>query len=127
VLPLTSDQPNTLALGAADLVLLGEASSALHTYDLFALRYGAVPIANLSGAFADQLLDCDAKLQTGNCFAFDSWATDEVLGATSRAISAWQQLGFERLRRRIMRQDLGWERPTRRAIQLYRQVLGIKV
>jgi starch synthase len=127
VLPLKSDQPNTLALAAADVALLGETSSSLHTYDLFALRYGAVPIADLSGAYADQLLDCDAKLQTGNCFAFESWTPEAVLGAIARAASTWHKVGFERLRLRIMRQDLGWERPTRRTIQLYRQVLGIKV
>jgi starch synthase len=126
-LPLSSNQPYSPALGAADLVLLGSAISPLCTTHLYALRYGAVPIADITGYYSDQLIDCDAKLETGNSFAFGSWNTTEVAGAVSRAISAWSQPGFERLRRRIMRQDLGWERPTRRTIQVYRQVLGIKV
>lgn len=126
-LPVSSAQPHTPALGAADLALLGPAASPLDSYPHFALRYGSVPVIDLVGVHADYLLDCDAKLQTGNCFAFGACSADQVLGALARSIGAWEQPGFDRLRRRIMRMDLGWERPTRRAIQMYRQVLGIKV
>jgi|GEM_PF-2908159 len=126
-LPVAGAQISTPALGAADFVLLGPASSPLDVNHLFALRYGAIPIAGLVGSHADALLDCDAKLQTGNCFGFEAWTLEQVLGAVARGLSAWEQPAFGRLRRRSMRQDLGWERPTRRAIQLYRQVLGIKV
>jgi starch synthase len=126
-LVLNNGQPHTPSLAAADFALLGDASSPLSIVHLFALRYGAAAIANLAGYYSDQLVDCDAKLETGNCFGFGSWNATEVLGAISRAVTAWAQPSFERLRRRMMRQDVGWERPTRRSLQVYRQVLGIKV
>ncbi len=126
-LPVASDHANTAALGAADFVLLTDPESVLESYHLYALRYGCAPIASLSGVHADHLVDCDAKLQTGNCFAFETWTPEQVLGAVSRAVTAWGHPELDRLRRRIMHQDLGWERPTRRMVQVYRQALGIKV
>ena len=126
-LPLSGGQVNTTALGAADFVLMTDPQSVLESRHLFALRYGCVPVARLAGVYADYLVDCDAKLQTGNCFAFEAWTPDHILGAVSRAVTAWSHPEFGRLRRRVMRQDLSWERPTRRMVQVYRQVLGIKV
>lgn len=127
VTPVPAGPIATRLIAAADFILLGCSPSVPTTEHLFALRYGAVPITQISGVLADYLVDCDSKLQTGNCFAFEAWQTEPLLGALGRAVSSFGAPAFEQLQRRIMRQDLGWERPTRRAIQVYRQVLGVRV
>lgn len=127
LLPINGDRPMHRAMSAADFVLLTNQRTALESGHLFAQRYGSVPVASTKGVFGDSLVDCDAKLETGTGFLFDEATVEELTGAVARAITAWGQPGFDRLRRRVMRQDLGWERPTRRMVQVYRQVLGIRV
>ncbi len=115
------------ALSAADFVVLTAQQSPLDSDHLLAQRYGALPIAIRTGLYASSLVDCDAKLETGGAFLFDEPSKEAFIGAVSRAVTAWGLPEFERLRRRTMRKDLGWERPTRRMLQLYRQILGIRL
>lgn len=116
-----------MPFSAADFVWLSDPRSTLDPNHLLALRYGCIPIARQCGVYADYLLDCDAKLQTGNCFSFEVNEADHVLGAISRAVTAFARSDFAGLRRRVMRQDVGLERPARRMIQVYRQSLGINL
>jgi starch synthase len=127
LLPINGDRPLHRALSAADFVLFTSQRTALESGHLFAQRYGAVPVASSHGVFGDSLVDCDAKLETGTGFMFNEPTVEELTGAVARAVTVWGQPGFDRLRRRVMRQDLGWERPTRRMLQVYRQVLGIRL
>jgi starch synthase len=115
------------ALSAADFVLLASGNSPVETNHLLAQRYGAVPIAIAKGVFLDNLVDCDAKLDTGCAFLFGDETAEGLLGAVARAVTAFGRPEFERLRRRIMKRDMGWERPARRMLQIYQQALGTRV
>ena len=92
---------------------------------LFAQRYGAVPIALAAGGLVDAIVDADIELETGTGFLFDALEAEALLGALSRAFSAYGNPGFARLRRRVMRLDVAWDRPARRYAQLYRKVLPV--
>jgi starch synthase len=127
LLPTDSPQGRHRALSAADFVLLTAQQSPLDSGHLLAQRYGALPIAIRTGHYASSLVDCDAKLETGSAFLFDEPSIAALTGAVARAVTAWGRPEFDRLRRRTMRQDLGWERPARRMLQVYRQILGIRL
>jgi starch synthase len=127
VLEMNGNQSLHRAMAAADFVLWAAQRSAMQSSHLFAQRYGAVPVARATGVFADSLVDCDAQFDTGNSFLFESLTVEDLKGAAARAVTAFGNATFERLRRRVMRQDLGWERPARRVVQVYRQVLGIRL
>jgi starch synthase len=90
---------------------------------MYAQRYGALPVAHATGGLCDTILDCDAKLETGTGFLFDSPTVDALVGATERAIAARTLPGWRALIRRVMRLDRGWDRPGRRYEQLYRSLL----
>jgi len=115
------------ALSAADFTLLTGQKSPLETNHLFAQRYGALPVAIAAGIFEDSLVDCDSKLETGNAFQFRESTAEDLLGAVARAVTAFKHPDFDKLRRRTMKKDLGWERPARRMVQVYRQALGIRL
>ena len=72
----------------------------------------------------DTIVDCDASLETGTGFLFDDESDEALLGAVGRGLAAFSSASFPRLRRRVMRLDLGWDRPARRYLQVYRQALG---
>jgi len=134
---LRADSPGDLALvpavegadfrrlvAAADFFLAARGSVASAHLELVAQRYGALPIAEASGSIPDVVVDVDAELVTGTGFLFDPESEDALVGAVERALSAYGHPQFGRLRRRLMRRDMGWDRPARRYAQIYRRVLG---
>ncbi|HEY6079407.1 MAG TPA: glycogen/starch synthase [Polyangiaceae bacterium] len=119
-----SDSARRRAISAADFALCLDARALTPASLQAAQRYGAVPIALGQGAQLDALVDCDAELETGTGFLFDAADAPSLVGAAARAFSAYGSPGHARLRRRVMRVDVSWERVARRYAQLYRKAVG---
>lgn len=109
---------------ACDVMILPARQDPAGTRAMVAQRYGAVPVAHAAGGLRDAVVDCDAELETGTGFLFDDASPKALAGALSRALAAHASPGWPRLRRRVMRLDVGWDRPARRYLSLYRQTLG---
>jgi starch synthase len=109
---------------AADMVLVPARHAPSGTSQLIAQRYGAAPVARATGGIKDTVVDCDAALDTGTGFLFDEDSSDALAGAVGRALGAYASASWPRLVRRMMRLDLGWDRPARRYLQIYRHTLG---
>ncbi len=91
---------------------------------LYAQRYGAIPVARRTGGLADTIEDGDEQLETGTGFLFDKATGTALLGAVQRGIAAMTSPRWGALRRRVMRLDLGWDRPARRYVQVYRSAIA---
>jgi starch synthase len=109
---------------AADIVLVASRHEPCGITQLVAERYGAVPVAHATGGILDTIVDCDAALETGTGFLFDELSQAGLIGALERALAAYASEAWPRLRRRVMRLDLGWDRPARRYLQIYRHSLA---
>jgi starch synthase len=108
---------------AADLAIVATRGAAAEIGHLVAQRYGALPVALAAGTCLDGIVDADAAFETGTGFLFDAAEPASLAGALGRALVAYaSEEGFARLRRRVMRLDLGWDRPARRYAQIYRRV-----
>jgi starch synthase len=107
---------------AADFALVPSRFEPCGLVQMYAQRYGALPIAHATGGLVDTIVDCDANLETGTGFLFDEPTADALLGASERAIGSMGRPGWGALVRRVMRLDRGWERPARRYEQVYRSL-----
>jgi starch synthase len=111
------------ALAAADLCLITTGKARDGDLHLSAQRYGALPIARRTGAMVDGVVDCEAALTTGSGFLYESNDPDELIATTQRALAAFSnRTAFDVLRRRVMKQDVSWERSARRYEHLYRSL-----
>jgi len=106
----------------ADIVLVPSRFEPCGLVQMYGQRYGALPVAHATGGLVDTIVDCDAKLETGTGFLFDSPSHDALVGGVERAVAARELPRWGSVVRRAMKLDRGWERPTRRYEQLYRQV-----
>lgn len=111
-------------VAAADFFLSARGPVPCGHLELVAQRYGALPIAEASGGLPDVVVDVDAELNTGTGFLYEPESEDSLVGAVTRALSAYGHSEFFRLRRRLMRRDVGWDRPARRYAQIYARTLG---
>jgi starch synthase len=105
-----------------DLVLVPSRFEPCGLVQMYAQRYGALPVAHATGGLKDTIVDCDAKLETGTGFLFEAPSVEGLLGATERAIAARGLSRWPGLVRRAMKLDRGWEGPARRYDQVYRSL-----
>ena len=54
----------------------------------------------------------------------DAATATSLLGGVQRAIAAMASPRWPAIRRRLMRLDLGWDKPARRYAHIYRSILG---
>lgn len=107
-------------IAGADLALLASPSAPTAERALIAQRYGTIPIARREGAFAEAVVDCDAKLSTGTGLLFDEATPEGILAGARRGIAAFAETeAFAALRCRIMRVDATWDRSARLYERLY--------
>ncbi|HEY8432710.1 MAG TPA: glycogen/starch synthase [Sandaracinaceae bacterium] len=110
-------------LAGSDLVLVPPHQPPGGSLQMRAHRYGALPIGHARGAVADTVVDCDAKLTTGNGFLCTSAEDEAVLAAVQRATAAFaMRSAFEKVRARAMRTDHSWERSAYLYERLYESI-----
>jgi starch synthase len=117
------DKERHLALGGADFLLLPARKPVAVDIAIAAMRYGTLPIVRPVGPLADFAVDVDSQLETGNSFVITEPDGAELLAGIQRALAAFaQHAKFDALRKRVMLQDLSWERSARRYEHSYKRM-----
>jgi starch synthase len=89
---------------------------------LYALRYGTVPIVRSVGGLKDTIIDVGDP--GGSGFRFNQFSVEDAEHALFRAAEAYQdQELFHDLRRRIMKLDYSWERSADIYAEMYQQLM----
>ncbi|HJV91487.1 MAG TPA: glycogen synthase GlgA [Holophagaceae bacterium] len=114
--------------GAADFVLLPSRFEPCGLTQLYAMRYGALPIARCTGGLADTVVDPEfgrpaAGPPTG--FVFTEPTAEALGGALERAFRVREEIPeqLEALQRGAMARDSGWAVPARAYGALYRTAM----
>jgi starch synthase len=110
-------------IAGADIFLVPSRYEPCGLVQMYAHRYGAIPVAHATGGLRDTVVDADAQLETGTGFLFDEPTVDALVGAIERAVAARELPRWRALVRRAMRLDRGWDGPARRYEQVYRTLL----
>lgn len=107
---------------ASDVFLVPSRFEPCGLTQMYALRYGALPLVRRTGGLADTVSELGDDRGTG--FLFDSPTVEGLLGAFYHALGVYRRpQEWAAARRRAMAQDFGWERAARRYFDLY-QGLG---
>ncbi len=112
------------AIAGADVLVMPSRFEACGLVQLYAQRYGTVPVARRTGGLADTIADASADLATGTGFLYDDSTAAALAAATRRAFAARRGPAWDAIRRRIMRLDVGWAAPARRYERLYARLLA---
>ncbi len=89
---------------------------------MYAMRYGAIPIVRSVGGLKDTVPDIGEPDGTGRGLRFDQFSLEDVTHALYRAVAMWHNdpQTVERLRQRIMRLDFSWEKTIEQYFAVYR-------
>jgi starch synthase len=95
-------------LSAADLILLPSRRESCGQTQMYAQRYGAVPVARRTGGLNDTIVDPHDALERATGILFDASTAEALIDATSRALECLLQPSWSTMQRRCMALDRSW-------------------
>jgi starch synthase len=112
----------------ADMLLHGSRFEPCGLTQLYALRYGTIPVASRVGGLCDTIVDYTPERSpelglpedgaTG--FLFDGEGPEDVAAAMQRALDAFMRPStWHALQRNAMQCDFGWRKPVQAYLKLY--------
>ncbi len=114
-------------IAGADAMLVPSRFEPCGLTQLYALRYGTVPVVRRVGGLADTVVDAgQAALvdERATGFMFGAATPDALGGALTRAIVRYRQSAqWQRLMLRGMAQDFSWDSAAEKYLALYRGML----
>lgn len=89
---------------------------------MYAMRYGTIPIVRAVGGLSDTVLDiADSE---GRGIRFDQFNLDDATIAVHRAVELYQNKAkYEATVKRIMKLDFSWERSAKEYKEIYEQMM----
>ena len=112
--------------GGADFFLMPSRYEPCGLGQMYAMRYGTLPVVRATGGLADTVNAYDESTGDGTGFVFLA-ATEAACGATlRRALDTWylRPAHIARLRRRAMARRFSWDDSATRLEAVYAAALG---
>jgi starch synthase len=121
------DALSHLIIAGADIVLVPSRFEPCGLTQLYALRYGTLPLVRRVGGLADTVVDATAISladDTADGFAFDGDNPPALMAAVRRATSLFRERAiWQRMIRRAMTRDFSWTVAARRYAAVYRDLV----
>lgn len=111
-----------LIQAGADFFLMPSRSEPCGLTQMYAMRYGTLPVARATGGLVDTVEPLDGTGGTGTGFLFDAADQTALLGAMQQACATHQGRpdALGRMRINAMARDFGWKRSAVRYAEVYR-------
>lgn len=97
---------------------------------LYALKYGTLPVVRRTGGLADTVVDTTSATITDHSasgFVFDAPDTSSMLHALKRARMLYHDpLHWRLVQQQAMTRDFGWDRSAETYMALYRTITGVE-
>lgn len=122
------EEPLAHRLQAASDILLAPARfEPCGLTQLYALRYGTLPVVRRTGGLADTVTDTNARTianRTATGFAFEDPSLTGLSAALGRALALYREpLTWRRLQRQAMEQDFSWDTSAAKYTELYSEAI----
>jgi starch synthase len=106
---------------AADFFVMPSRFEPCGLGQLYAKRYGTLPIVRATGGLVDTVANYDEASGSGTGFVFHDLAPGSLADTIGWAVSTWynRPAHIEAMRRRAMREDHSWDQAAREYVRLY--------
>lgn len=109
----------------SDMLLVPSRYEPCGLTQIYALRYGTVPIVRAVGGLDDTIDDADDEYGTG--FKFKDADSAQLLGSVKRALTRYiDRIGWRRIMESGMSMDFSWDLPARRYETIYKEVQDLR-
>lgn len=109
----------------SDMILVPSRFEPCGLTQLYALKYGALPLVRRTGGLADTVIDSDTGGTQATGFSFGEAHTADFLVVCRRALKLWQQQPqWQHLCRNAMAQVFTWTQAAQEYRQIYRRLIS---
>ncbi|HVN28680.1 MAG TPA: glycogen/starch synthase [Candidatus Binataceae bacterium] len=90
---------------------------------MYAMKYGAPPVARATGGLRDTIIDFEAKTGKGNGFVFEPYRAEDLLLALGKMIATFRNRdAWRKLMANCFAADFSWERSARTYMDWFEQL-----
>ena len=108
----------------SDVLLMPSRFEPCGLSQMYAMRYGTLPVVRRTGGLADTVVDVNDPDDRGTGFLFDAATVTAFLAVIHRAFDLYRnRAAWQSIQSRAMRQDFSWRRSAERYRQLYRKLV----
>ena len=117
-----------LIIAGSDVMVVPSRFEPCGLTQLYALRYGALPLVRRTGGLADTVVDATTPSlanKTATGFVFDAATPDTLVATLARATALHADRGrWRQMMRTAMAQDFSWAQSARQYVALYRELIA---
>jgi len=113
----------------ADILLHGSRFEPCGLTQMYAMRYGTIPIVRRVGGLADSVVDAgmrgDEKVEEATGFVFDEPSGEAMESALARCLDVYETRPaiWSALKTRAMDEDFSWALSARKFVRLYAELV----
>ncbi len=112
-------------IAGADIFLVPSRYEPCGLTQMYALKYGTVPVVRATGGLEDTIVKFDPRRGTGNGFKFKDYEPASFLEALREAVECFQDSKkWKKIVTNAMKADFSWDRSARTYLDLYKSLLG---
>ena len=90
---------------------------------LFAMRYGTIPIVRKTGGLADTVQHFDKKTGTGTGFLFEDYLASGLMWAINEALDIYGTPDWNVVVKNALHGDYSWDKAAKKYVDLYQRIL----
>jgi starch synthase len=112
-------------MAGADILLVPSRYEPCGLTQMYALKYGTVPIVRATGGLEDTIAAFNPETGDGTGFKFTRYEAREFLASIKEAIGFFDHTErWGKIMANGMKQDFSWQQSARQYLTVYRSVLG---
>jgi len=114
-------------MAGADIFLVPSFYEPCGLTQMYALKYGTVPVVRATGGLEDTIEDFDPRTKNGNGFKFGPYDSKAFLSSIQRATDLWNdQETWEILMRKGMAANYSWDLSAERYAEIYQSLVAAR-
>jgi len=114
-------------MAGADIFLVPSFYEPCGLTQMYALKYGTVPVVRATGGLEDTIEDFDPRAKNGNGFKFGPYDSKAFLSSIQRATDLWNdQETWEILMRKGMAANYSWDLSAERYAEIYQSLVAAR-
>jgi starch synthase len=112
-------------IAGADMLLMPSRYEPCGLTQMYALRYGTIPIVRAVGGLRDTIEEFYLKTGKGNGFVFNAYEAPDFLAAVKRGLALFSQKEkWLTLMTNAMAIDFSWKQSARQYVELYQKLIS---
>jgi starch synthase len=110
-----------LVIAGSDLLVIPSRFEPCGLTQMYAMRYGTLPLAHSTGGLSDTIENYDQSTHSGTGFLFSDLTYDALYNTLGWACATYydDKTNFKAMMHRAMQKDFSWKRSAKKYIEVY--------